>query len=61
MKKIFLLPVFFTSLFVMGASAQTRPKHAVKYDRIIVKHIDKPKPKPVKKTEKKSNVKEGTE
>lgn len=53
MKKNFLLTAFFTSLFVMGASAQTKPKQVVKYDTIIIKHIDKskPKPKPVKKTE----------
>lgn len=34
-------------------AAQTKPKQAVKYDTIIVKHVDKPKPKPkpVKKAE----------
>lgn len=56
MKKIFLLTAFFTSLFVISAFAQVKPKHVVKYDTIIVKHVDKPKPKPVKKTETKPVV-----
>ena len=58
MKKILLLTVFFTSLFMISAFAQVKPKHVVKYDTIIVKHVDKPKPKPVKKTETKPVIKE---
>lgn len=36
---------------MVKAHAQTKPKQVVKYDTIIVKHVDKPKPKPVKKAE----------
>jgi hypothetical protein len=56
MIKNLLLTAFFSSLLVV-TSAQTKPKHAVKYDTIIVKHVDKPKPKPVKKTETPTVVK----
>lgn len=53
------LPAAFISLLsIATAVAQTKPKQAVKYDTIIVKHVDKPKPKPVKKTETKPVVTE---
>jgi hypothetical protein len=58
MKKIFLLISLSASLLTIEANAQTKPKQAAKYDTIIVKHVDKPKPKPVKKTETKPVVKE---
>lgn len=58
MKKFFLLISFSASLFAIDSTAQTRPKQVVKYDTIIVKHLDKPKPKPVKKTEAKPVIKE---
>src|SRR5690349_9170479 len=56
MKKalLFLLPVNY--LLALTTTAQTKPKQVVKYDTIIVKHVDKPKPKPVKKTETKAPV-----
>lgn len=56
MKK--LLTAFTFLLLIISTYAQTKPKQAVKYDTIIVKHVDKPKPKPVKKTETKPVVTE---
>jgi hypothetical protein len=58
MKKLFLLIGFLASILAIDVSAQTKPKQVAKYDTIIVKHVDKPKPKPVKKTETKPIVKE---
>lgn len=55
MKKLLLFLLVSSS--VLSAIAQTQPKQVVKYDTIIVKHVDKPKPKLAKKTESKPAAK----
>ena len=58
MKKTLLFILLINYLPALTLTAQTKPKQAVKYDTIIVKHVNTPKTKAAKKTETKPAVKE---